>query len=152
MGILQDRQCSFGVGVVCVFDDGAIKSFERHLLWNRWTDWNRIKCKVARKVWATWSRWSLRPYKNLWKSSSQESNGQWPSNLVHKIGGSGPIQFVQMIDWPWLFYGKVKLCHLGFCMGKKVKQWISSDSIPACNIKIGLCKQLNVLFFINTKG
>ena len=30
--------------------------------------------------------------------------------------------------------------------GKKGETVIFSDSIPACNIKTGLCKQLNVLF------
>ena len=41
--------------------------------------------------------------KNLLKSSSQESEGQRPWDLVCSIGDVGPTKFVQMmiLGWPW---------------------------------------------------
>ena len=49
--------------------------------------------------------------------------------------------------WPWndldLFYGKVKFGPLCFCMAKKIKQWIFSETIVVYAIKVGRCSQLN---------
>ena len=41
-----------------------------------------------------------------------------------------------------LFYGKVKFCNIGFCIGKKVKTVDFSETIVACDLKVGRCRQL----------
>ena len=42
-----------------------------------------------------------------------------------------------------LFCVKVKFGHLGICMGKRPNSGLFSDSIVACDIKVGICKKLN---------
>ena len=48
--------------------------------------------------------------KNLKSSSSLESKGWWPWNLVCSIGCSSTTKFIQMMTqcWPWPIYGNVK--------------------------------------------
>ena len=41
-----------------------------------------------------------------------------------------------------LFHGKVKFGSC-FCMEKKVKQWMFSETIVVYDIKVGICSQLN---------
>ena len=43
-----------------------------------------------------------------------------------------------------LFNGKVKFGSLCFLDGKKVKQWIFSETIVVFDIKVGRCSQLDV--------
>ena len=60
---------------------------------------------------------------NTIKSSFPEPVGQFRRNIVCSIGDSSPSKFVHMMTWVKfrvilnLFYGKVKLCNLGFHMG-----------------------------------
>ena len=82
--------------------------------------------------------------KKLKKSSSLEPKGRWPWKLVCCIWNSSAIKFVQMMNLLWLdlVHGKVKFGPC-FCMEKKVKLWIFTETIVVCDIKVGRCSQLN---------
>ena len=76
--------------------------------------------------------------KNLKKSSSLEPQGEWPWKLVCCIGY---YQVCSNDDSGMtLTYFIGPLC---FCMEKKIKQWIFSETIVVYDIKIGRCSQLN---------
>ena len=65
--------------------------------------------------------------KNLKKSSSPESKGRWPWNLVCCIGCSSTTKFIQMVTlgWPWLILRQGQIWSLMPLYEKKVKQWLS---------------------------
>ena len=64
--------------------------------------------------------------KNFKKSSSPETKGWWPWNLVCGIGCSSTTKFIQMmtLGWPWPILRQGEIWSLMLLYGKKVKQWI----------------------------
>ena len=76
--------------------------------------------------------------KNLKKSSSPEPHGRWPWNLVCSIGCSSTTMFVQIITigWPWYILWQGQIWSLMLLYGKKVKQWIFSETIVVYNLKL----------------
>ena len=77
--------------------------------------------------------------KTLQKSFSPEPAGRFSRNLVCSIGDSSPSMTRSDLD---LFYGKVKFGNLGFSIGK-VKTVDFSETVEACDLKVGRYRQLN---------
>ena len=82
--------------------------------------------------------------KNLNKSSYLEPIGRWPWKFVCYIRYSSTTRCVQMmtVDWPW----PIRQCQIWspiFLCGKKLKQWIFSETIVVYDMKVGRCSQLN---------
>ena len=80
------------------------------------------------------------------KTSSLEPKGRWPWKLVCSIGYSSTSKFVQMmtlgLPWPILRQGQIWSPMILY--GKKVKQYIFSETIVVYDIKVvGRCSQLN---------
>ena len=71
--------------------------------------------------------------------------GRWPWKLVCSIGYSSATKFIQMmiLGWPWPILREGQLWSPMLLYGKKVKQWIFSETIVVYYIKIGRCSQLN---------
>ena len=120
--------------------------FKHLLLRNHWADWSQISYgvsiwKFVQTVLVTWPRWPPCPYmvKNLKKSSSPEPKGWWPWNLVCSIGCSSTTKFVQMVTlgWPWPILHQGQIWSLMLLYGKKVKQWIFSETIVVYDLKLG---------------
>ena len=84
--------------------------------------------KSVETVQVTWPRWPPCPYmlKTVKKSSSSESKGRWPWNLVCSIGCSSSTKFVQMmtLGWAWPILRQGQIWSLVLLYWKKVKQSI----------------------------
>ena len=100
--------------------------------------------KFDQTVWITWPRWPPHHGKSskghlLWNQNVDDLES-WYAALGTQVL---PSLFKW---WPWddldLFHGNVKFGPF-FCMEKKVKQWIFSETIVVYDIKIGRCSQLN---------
>ena len=83
--------------------------------------------------------------KNLKKSSSLEPKGLWPWKLVCSHAYSSTTKFVQMmtLGWPWPILRQGQIGSPMHLYGKKVNQWIFSETIVAYDIKVSRCSQLN---------
>ena len=101
---------------------GPIKvKFHMELLWDGGT-------KVCSNVHGHMTKMAAMPIygKNLKKSSSLEPKGQWPWNLVCKIGCLSTTKFAQMmtLSWPWPILRQGQIWFLMLLYGKTVKKWI----------------------------
>ena len=98
--------------------------------------------KFVQTVLVTWPRWPpcLYMVKTL-KKSSPEPKGRWPWNFVCSIGCASTIKFVQIMTmgWPWPILRQGQLWSLMLLCGKKIKQWIFSETIVVYDIKVGRC-------------
>ena len=87
------------------------------------------KWKSVNKMMVTWPRWPPCPYmvKTLHKSSLIDWY-RWPYfNETWYVALETPAYHSLYKWWPLvdldLFYGKVKVCNLGFTVGKSEKSW-----------------------------
>ena len=75
--------------------------------------------RIAKMVVVHWWRWPPCPYKNLYRSSSPETNKPW-GLIFAQSSGAGDLP--KLLTWwsyveVWPFYGKVKLASPCICMG-----------------------------------
>ena len=82
--------------------------------------------------------------KNLQKSSPEPA-GQFPQNMVCSSGDSSSSYFVHSNDEPGVtltyFTARSNLATYVF-LKEKVKTVDFSETIPACDLKVGRCRQL----------
>ena len=124
-----DRPLSSVCMCVCVLH---VNIFKHLLLWNHWADWSQISYGASlglgneslfKKVQVTWPRWPpclymVKTLKNLiLRNQKADDLETCYAALAARVL---PILFKW---WLWvdldLFYGKVKLGPLCFCMGKR---------------------------------
>ena len=91
--------------------------------------------------------------KNLKKSSSPEPKGQWPWILVCIIGCSSTTKFAQMVilGWPWHILWQCQIWSLILLYGKKVKQWIFSETIVVYDLKLATDDRSDKKFLLTSK-
>ena len=79
------------------------------------------------------------------KSSSLEPQGRWPWKFVYSFKCSSTTKFAQMmiLCCPRHILRQGQLWSPMLLYGKKLKQWIFSETSVVYDIKVGICSQLN---------
>ena len=124
--------------------------------------WSLLWWGKQKFVCSTWPRWPPRPYMVKTLQKSLEPVDRFHRNLVMSqlllkelnyificyVASGTPAHHSLFKLWAWvdldLFYGKNKFGNLGFSI-EKLNTVDFSETIEACDLKVGRCRQLLVM-------
>ena len=135
------------------------------------TEWETLRWKCCTEIWitpkfgcpaiqmvhVTYPRWlpclyMLADFQNFW---NQKVNDLETCSFEYSSTCTTKVVQMMPLGWHWPILWQSQMWSPVLLYGKKLKQWIFSEIIVVCDIKVGRCRQLNkygTWSFMSTKG